>query len=542
MARMTGGQAVVETLKTLGIDTVFGIVSVHNVPIYDAVRRDGSIRAVPVRHEQGAIYMADGFARSSGRVAAAITSTGPGAANAVGGLFEAQFASSPVLHITGQVNVPMLDQGKGVLHEAKDQLGMLRTVSRHAARVTTTEDVPSVITTAFAAIRSGRPGPASVEIPIDLQYAEADVDIPAVEGFPRPAPAAADIEKAAALLADSQRPLIFAGGGVISADASEELRELSRRLGAPVLTSVNGRGALPEDDPLCLGTLYNDPGVRDLLGQSDLMLAVGTRFQGQTTGNFQMQLPSRLVHVDIDREVIGRNYPAELGIVADARLALQDLLRALPTSVDRKAYAQEAASVSRAARERARSTISPNHLSLMDGLRSTLARNAIVVRDATVPVYMWGNRLLEVYEPRTSLFTSSYAIGPGLPLAIGAKLGRPDRQCVALCGDGGFMLNLSELATAVENRVGVKVVLFNDRGYGVLRGVQDRQFEGRRIGVDLATPDFLKLSDAFGLPAERVSTVDAFVPALQRALDVDGPALIDVDLTAIGPPTAGRPA
>ena len=533
MTRMTGGRAVVETLKAAGIDTVFGIVSVHNVPIYDAIQQDGSIRAVGVRHEQGAVYMADGYARASGRLAVALTSTGPGAANAVGGLFEAQFASSPVLHITGQINTAFLDQQKGFLHEAKDQLGMLRAVSRFAARVTATEQIPAVLTDALRAIRSGRPGPASVEIPIDLQYAEADVEIASIEGFPRREPAASDIEKAAEMLSASQRPLLWAGGGVIAAEAATEVRQLAERLGIPVITSVNGRGALPEDHPLCLGTLTNDAGVREIIANADLLLAVGTRFQGQATSNWQMKLPENLIHIDLDGGAIGRNYPAALGIVADARVALQQLLRVLPAGAPRGAYATEATEVRAAARERARAALGPQ-LTIMDDIRSLLERDATIVRDATVPMYVWGNRLLEIYEPRTSIYTSSYAIGPGLPLAIGAKLGRPDRQCVALCGDGGFMLNLSELATAVQHNVAVKVVLFNDKGYGVLRGVQDRQFEGRRIGVDLATPDFVKVCEGFGLVAERVSTVEDFRGALQRALDVEGPALLDVDLTAIG--------
>jgi acetolactate synthase-1/2/3 large subunit len=542
MPNLSGGEAVLETLKAAGVDKVFGIISVHNIPIYDAIARLGGIEPICVRHEQGAIYMADGYARASGRIGVAISSTGPGAANAVGALFEAQNASSPVLHITGQVDSAYLGKGKGYLHEAKDQPAMLRAVSRHHDLLDSTAAIPGAIARAIEAVTTGRPGPASLEIPIDLQYARAEVNLPVFEGFPRRGPGQDGVRRAAEMLAAAEQPVIWAGGGAVSANAAAEVRALAERLGAPVVTTVNGRGALPEDHPLSFGTLLADPGVREAVQGADVLLAVGTRFQGGATNNWQLRLPEKLIHVDVDAAEIGRSYPAALAINADARLALQALLRALPADHRRDAYVAECRRIRDAAWETARSRLPEAWLRLMDDLRAALPRDATVVRDATIPVYIRGNRLFPIYEPRTSIYTTSGAIGPGLPLAIGAKLGRPDRPCVALCGDGGFMLNLSELATAVQHEVAVKVLLFNDGGYGVLRGIQDFQFEGRHVAVDLATPDFPRVCEGFGVWARRVDSPAAFRPALEAALAVQGPALLDIDTAAFGPLQIGQGA
>lgn len=535
MAMLTGGKAVVETLKAAGVNTVFGIISVHNIPIYDAMAQDNSLRPVAVRHEQAAVFMADGYARVTGRLGVAITSTGPGAANSIGAMLEAYTASSPVLQVTGQINTPFLDQGKGFLHEAKDQLGMLRTVTGFAARASSAEAIPDSIHQAIHHIYSGRHRPAAVEIPIDLQYAEVDIAIPHSEGFPRQQPAAADIAKAAELLNQAQRPVLWAGGGVIAADAADELRLLAERLGAPVITSTNGRGSIPENHPLCIGNFTGDRQVRQLVQQADLLLAVGTRFQGGATGNWRMELPHQLVHIDIDPQEVGRNYPAAVRVVADAKVALRRLLEAVDTNRQPdEGYILEVQSVREQARAAARSTLGP-YEEIMDGLRATLADDAIIVCDATVPAYTWGNRLLAIYHPRTFIYPSTAAIGPGLPLALGAKVGCPDRQVVAICGDGGFMLNLSELATAVQHNLAAVVLLFNDRGYGVLRAVQNRQFEGRHIAVDLHTPDFVAVAKGFGVWAQRIGSVKEFKPALEAALATGRPALLEIDMDAIGP-------
>lgn len=535
MAERTGGDLLYETLQAAGVDTVFGIVSVHNVPFYDAMQRRGGIRPIAVRHEQGAVSMADGYARASGKLGVAVTSTGPGAANSMGGMIEAYWSSSPVLQITGQIETPHLDRAKGFIHEAKDQLGMLRAVTKWATRIERTEDIPGRLEQAIRQARSGRPRPVAVEIPIDQQYFEADVPIPTFGPVARPEPPADAIRQAAELIRQARRPLIWAGGGVIAADAAGEVRTLAERLGAGVVTSTAGRGSLPEDHPLCIGNHALEAAVRELLGESDLLIAVGTHFTGAHTQNWTLRLPPKIIHLDVDAEEIGRNYPAELGVLADAQRGLTALIAAVgeATRVD-PGWPGAVKTATEKARAAVRATLGP-YAEIMDDLRAALPRDAIIVRDATIPAYTWGNRLLPIYEPRTSLYPTSVAIGPGLSLAIGAKIGRPDRTVVALVGDGSFQVSLQELATAAQFKVPLVVLVFNDQGYGVLRNIQNGLFEGRRIAVDLHTPDFVKLAEAYGIPSERVRSTKEFRPAIDRALAAGGPALIDVDELAIGP-------
>ncbi len=534
MQELTGGEAAVHTLRALGVEHVFGIVSVHNIPVYDAILRLGGITPVAVRHEQGAVHAADGYARATGRLGVAITSTGPGAANAMTGLFEAGFASSRVLMLTGQVESRYLGRGKGVLHEAENQAPMLRTVTRRVESVRFPREIPGAIARVAGDIMTGRPQPGAVEIPIDHQYAKADFDIPHVEAWPRVQPGKTEIAAAAAMLATARRPLIWAGGGVLTAGAEAELQQLAGLLGAPVVTSISGRGAIPEDHPLALGPLSAHPAVEAVIAEADVVLAVGTRFQWNETRNWTLRIPGQLVHVDADAGVIGRNYAPAASVVGDARLALAGLLKQIPGSQADPGFAETARTARDEARAAIRSDIGPDYAAIMDAMRDALPRDGIVVRDATVPAYLWGNRIFPVYEPRTSIYPSSAAIGPALPLAIGAAIGT-GRRAVVIQGDGGFMLNIAELATAVQYRAPVAVCVFNDGGYGVLRSIQARTFEGRQTGVDLATPDFAAVARAMGMPGEAVRGVEEFKPAIARAMAADGPYLLDIGMDALAP-------
>jgi acetolactate synthase-1/2/3 large subunit len=504
--QMTGGEAVYESLRALGVEHVFGIVSVHNIPIYDAILRKGGITPISVRHEQGALHAADGYARATGRLGVAITSTGPGAANAMSGLYEAGFASSRVLMITGQIESGFLGKGKGFLHEAEKQRDMLRSVTRRAESVRHTEEIGDTILAVARDIHTGRPQPGAVEIPIDLQYGTADVDIAHIESWPRVRPPENAVTAAASALHDAKRPVIWAGGGVISAGAAQELRQLAEALNAPVFTSINGRGAIPEDHPLAMGPLTNDPRFEPVLADADVILAVGTRFQGGATRNWALKLPGTLVHLDADPGVIGRNYPAAVSVVGDARLGLAGILRALDGVQPDPSFTARAQETRDTVRAALRSDIGPDYAAIMDAMRELLPRDGVIVRDATVPAYQWGNRLIPIYEPRTSLNPTSAAIGPGLPLAIGAATGT-GKKTALIQGDGGLMLSIGELATAVQHNLPVIVCVFNDRGYGILRTIQSRMFDGRQTGVDLATPDFVAVARGMGMAAEPVSGV-----------------------------------
>ena len=529
----TGGELVLDSLTVAGVRTVFGIISVHNIPIFDAIARKGGVRLVPARSEHGATSMADGYCRATGQLAAVITSTGVGAANAAGPLLEAFVASSPILHITGQVDSPYVDQDKGFLHGAKDQLGMLERVSKAAFRAACTEDIPGVFRQAVRVALSGRPGPVSVEIPIDQQYRSVDAEVTPIERPAATQPDGAAIEEAVRLLARAERPLIWSGGGTIASGAGDALSGLAERIGAGVLTSAAGRGAIPEDHPRCIGYFTLDAAVAELYPKCDVLLAVGTRLRGNETRVWQLPLPSPRIQIDVEPELIGRNYPVDVGVVGDARLALEALLRRLEPRSNPD-WQDAIAEAKAAARARIRKTLGP-YERILDDLRQCLGRDAIVVRDVTIPASTWGGRLLEAYVPRTAMHSATYAIGLGLSTAIGASIGRPDRQVVVLAGDGGFASGLAELMTAAQEQARVRVIVFNDGGYGILRNLQDAHFEGRRFGVDLQTPDYVDLGRSFGVWVGQVRSSLEMRPQLTEALEAPGPAILEVDMAAVGP-------
>lgn len=531
--KATGGDAVYHTLRALGVEHVFGIVSVHNIAIYDAIRRGGGITAIDVRHEQGALHAADGYARATGRLGVAITSTGPGATNGMTGLFEAGFASSPVLMLTGQTESYYYGKGKGVLHEAENQLAMLRTVTRVTESPRRVEDLAPVLLRVARDLLSGRPQPGAIEIPVDLQYQEFDFTPLAPTRPACSAPDAQAVQRAAEVLANTRKRIIWAGGGVIRAGAAAELLRLAEELQAPVYTSVNGRGAIPENHLLSAGPLM--AATRDLPAEADAVIAVGTRFQGNATGNFHVKLPGTLIHLDADPQMLGLNYPTEHGVVCDARLGLAALHEALNAEPNEADFTERAAARIRDARAKLVERMGEDYHRIMQCIRRELPASGAVVRDATVAAYMWGNTLLPILEPRTSIHSTSSAIGPGLPLALGASIGRGMEKTVLLQGDGGFMLNLSELATAAQYQVPVVICLFNDGGYGVLRLIEAQRFAGRNFGVDLHTPDFVRLAEAMGVRGEKVASADAFETAFAAAMREPGPCLLEIDMAQLQP-------
>ncbi len=550
MTEMTGGEAVAATLARLGVRHVFGIVSVHNLPMYEALSVRDDIEVVKVRHEQAAAHAADAYYRATGEMGVLLTSTGPGAANAVPGLYEASFTSSAVLMVTGQTESRFYGKGKGFLHENDHQVDMLRTVCRSVASVRHPSEISAEIARVADDVRTGRPQPGAVEIPIDFQYAKVG-DAP-LEGSPdvtRLRPDAALLDDAAARLVAAQRPLIWAGGGVVSADASAELTALAERLGAPVVTTIEGRSALSELHPLSLGFRSDRPQMADVFAEADLLLAVGTRFQNYATKVWALRLPDELIHLDVDPGVIGLNYPASLAVVGDAKLSLAGLLERLgdgtPTIDD--GFVERARKHRVADMEAMREEIGADHAAICDAMRRLLPDEARIVRDTTVPGYMWGNRLLPIVAPRTSIRAANAAIGPGVPMAVGASLasGQPT---VVIQGDGGLMLSIGEISTLAEHGLPVIVCVFNDGGYGVLRIIQDALWDEHH-GTEIGGIDFVGVAEAMGVPAQRVASAaefeEAFSQAVARASGEAGPAgpsLIDIDLTALIPITFPLPA
>jgi acetolactate synthase-1/2/3 large subunit len=529
----TGGDAVCAALERLGVRTVFGIPSQQNLALYDALARHGRIRLIGARHEAGAVHAADGYARATGELGVAIVSTGPGTANAVNGLYEAGFGSSPVLLITTQVDRVHLGRGRGFIHDADNQLQMLRSVTRRSECVMHPHRIADTILSVAADILTGRPQPGAVEIPTDLLSAPAPTGAPEAPRRVVLEPDDALVARAAELLGAAKRPLLWLGGGAVSGSAAAEVRQLAERLGAPVVSSLNGRGAFPTDHPLFVGSQTHYPAFRSLLEQADAVLAIGTRFQAVATWFWSLPMPPRLIHIDADATMIGRNYPAELGIVGDARLTagrLAGQLGAVSVDPDYLALASRVRGELAAEIER---RIGPDHARICDAIDRLAPRERIVVCDATMTGTTWGNLRLPVRDAREFLYPTSLAIGPALPLGIGAAIGSGKRTIV-VHGDGGIMLSLGELATAIEAGAPVTVLVFNSQGYGSLKYLQD-QGGVPHVAVDLHTPDFTALGKAMGLESRHAGDVAEFEQAFAAAMASDGPNLIEVDITGMAP-------
>jgi acetolactate synthase-1/2/3 large subunit len=538
----TGGDAVVDVLEWAGVDVVFGIPSVHNLPTYDALQRRGTIRTVTVRHEQSAAAAADGYSRVTGKLGVFLTSTGPGAANAMGGQLEAYVSGSPVLHLTGQIETQYLGLGRGFIHEVPDQPAMLRSLSKQVSRPDRPDTIAATVAEAAQLAMAAPQAPVCVELPIDLQYADASSDAwqPTREFGQEPLTMSrpATWVRAAEMIAEARSPLIWAGGGVVRSGAEDEVVTLARRIGAGVITTPNARGILPEDDPLCIGNLPWDPQVCELVKDADLLIGVGTRYQGPNTQNWQMELSRSIVQIDIDPTIPHRNYRGTVEARGDARTVLAYILRHLeqmgPWVPDPDAeWLERISNVASAARARLRKTLGAQS-ELLDELTPLVTDTTVVVKDSTIPAYTWGNRLLPVRRTRTAIMPNGFAIGLGLPHALGAAVGNAGSPVICIVGDGGFMLSATELATMAEEQLPVVILLFDDGGYGILRNIQDKQYD-RRIGVELGHPDFCGLANALGVDAERVASPPDFGVAVKRGLSSGKPYLVAVDMEAIGP-------
>ncbi|WP_328531124.1 thiamine pyrophosphate-binding protein [Nocardioides sp. NBC_00368] len=530
-----GGDLLVAVLREVDVDTVFGVISVHNLPLVEAVSRE--LRFVPVRHEASAVNAADGYARATGGLGCALTSTGTGAGNAAGSLIESLSSATSVLHVTGQVESAYLGSGRGFIHETKDQLGMLQAVSLDAVSVPSLEESAGILRAAVDRALGGRGragGPVSVEWPIDLQYLPQREVVEIVEVseetavFPKPA----GLDALTELIVAAERPLIWAGGGV--ADAGAELTELVETWGAGLLTSNSGRGAVPEDYPLVVGNYGATPGGGKLLAEADLLLSIGTHFRSNETRDYDLVLPPVHVQVDLDPAALGRVFPIAAGVAGDAR----DVLPAITDVVRERARVagEWRARVTRA-RQDVRATQREglgDHAVLADALRTALPRRSVLARDVTIASSSWGNRLFEIYDPRDNVFPRGGGIGQGLGMGLGAAMGRHDEPTVVIAGDGGLAVHLGELLTLAQERPWLVLLVFNDGGYGVLRNMQEARGVDR-AGVDLTTPDFAGLASSLGLPYQRIGTAAEATTELEQAVARRGPVLVEVDLESFGP-------
>jgi acetolactate synthase-1/2/3 large subunit len=531
MDKRTGGEWVVEALRAQGVRHVFGIPGVHNLAIYDALLRQSDIAHVLARHEQGAAFMADGYARASGQPGVVVVTTGPGATNVMTPLAEAYSVSVPVVAIMSDIAAPLVGRDLGALHEVVNQIECFRPVTRMAEAITDAADIPTTVAGVFELLRTGRPGPVAISVPYDLLGSTVESVVRAPSGAGRPPCHVEAIEAAARHLERAVRPLIVAGGGVVTAGAGAALLALARRLGAPVITTVMGRGAVPEDDPCWLGVLPNKRATEAALREADVVLAVGCRFTARSTQGLLLNLrftPGQtLVHLDVDPAVIGRLHPAQVAVVGDARDGLTRLLARLGSGTGASQWDRDRLAERRAATS---PRYTPAVAEMIAALRAGLPRDGIVVNDQTGINY-WMEWRFPVLEPRTFLYPIGTAVlGYGVPAAIGARIARPDRAVMAVVGDGGFMFSVNELATAVKYRLPIAFVVMNDNRYGAIRWLQERMFDGRWGEADLANPDFVALARAFGARGERVERVDALPAALAAAFAADRPTVLEAAL------------
>jgi thiamine pyrophosphate-dependent acetolactate synthase large subunit-like protein len=529
--RLTGAQAIISTLRRFQVDTVFGIPGVHTLPLYDAIRAEAGLRHVLARHEQGAGFMAEGYARASGKPGVVITITGPGVTNVATPVASAYSDSIPLLVISTSLPRATIGHARGELHELKNQAGVMEALAGWTRTVEYVEELPDALRDAFRVMQIGRSRGAYLQIPLDLLEAEAEVELPSPDlGHSQP-PSPQAIKEAVRMLSAARHPLIIAGAGVSFAGANHQLQQLAELLQAPVLLGRKSHDVLPGDHPLVLnvGTAIV-PELRTLIDNCDMALVIGSKLAIERRARGRLPLPPSVIQVDIDPSVIGHNHPVTLGIVGDARDTLTTMLEALQdTPQKRPSPEDEIAPIRESLRQRTRKNYGET-VAFLDSIREALPRESLIVADMTLPGYA-SSQYLPVYEPRTFIHPSELCtIGCGLPLAIGAKIAAPQRPVVALCGDGGFLLNVGELATAAQEQVPVMIVIFNDSTYTAVKGDQKWRFQGRYIATDLQAPDYVALAQAFHIQGVRVEKPEELREALSNNLKSEGPTVIEVSL------------
>ena len=526
----SGGSAAVEQLVREGVEVVFGIPGIQLMDILDSLHHNADkIRYITVRHEQATAYMADGYARVSGRPGTTLIVPGPGVYNAGAGLATAFAASSPVLQISGQINRAAIGRGDSLPHEVHEQLDVVRPITKHAERITDADQLPAAVRRAFAAMTNGRPRPAHLEIPPEtMGEPTAAPVIDPVDCEPlRPDPDL--VEQAARLLADADNPLLVVGGG--AHDAADVLRELRHHLQAATISTREGKGVIDGRDPAAVGTLFVHQRLAPIIAGADVVLAVGTRLQGVGLGDHH-----RLIHLDADPAEIGRFTQPEVALVGDAKTGIVDLLDCLrgisEPRPDRSAEWSEA----RRRVDAAHRSAGPQS-AIVETLRDSLPDDAIMAVDATMVGYMC-HMYMPVAFPNSYL-TSSYmgTLGFAMNMALGAKVAAPDRQVVSVNGDGGFLFASNELATAVQYDIPALHIVVNDSGYGNTRLDQQLNFAGRLLGTELRNPNLVSYAESFGCAATRVSDNEGLRLAIREMTAENRPAVIELAIDPL--PTNG---
>jgi len=529
--RLTGAQMVCEALVREGVEVVFGIPGGAILPLYQTLPSYPQIRHILVRHEQSAAMAADAYARVTGRVGVAFATSGPGATNLVTGIANAMMDSVPLVCITGQVTRSAL--GRDAFQET-DVVGITTPITKHNYLVMSARDLPRILKEAFYLARTGRPGPVVVDIPKDVQTEEAEFDYPEAVDLPGHKPVLdghpAQIRRAAQWIAQAERPLILAGHGVILSRAYVELLELAEKAQIPVITTLLGLSAFPQDHYLFVGM----PGMHGAayaslaIQEADLLIAIGMRFDDRVTGRLSDFAPfAKTIHIDIDPAEIGKNRRADVPIVGDARRVLRQLIPLVQPQT-RVEWLQRIDEL----RRRHPLLVPESDRLLPQQIVSTLSEmteGRAVIVTGVGQHQMWAAQFYRFREPNLMVTSGGLgAMGYEVPAAVGAQLGRPDKQVWSICGDGGFQMTMMELATVQENRLPIKFLIFNNRHHGMVRQWQALFYNRRYVATRFeCNPDFVKLAEAYGIPAVRVKEPAGVRPALEEAAMHQGPFLVD---------------
>jgi acetolactate synthase-1/2/3 large subunit len=536
MPDLSGGQALAQQLKLEGIDTIFGLPGVQLDWAFDALYEErGHIRVIHTRHEQACGYMADGYARATGKIGTLLVVPGPGVLNASAALSTAYACSSPVFCITGNVHLDQLGKERGVLHEVKDQTQMMASVTKWQAMARNPNDVPRLVHEAVRQLTTGRPRPVELEVTPDVLEGRGEVRLLEPSFYEPPAADPDLIDRAAQMLGRAQRPVILSGGGSMAGGAWEELQRLAEALEAPVVMTANGKGALSDRHHLS----HYARSMTELAPEADAVLLVGTRL---APGLMQYQAPSWLkpdkttIRIDIDPGEIARNFQPTLSIVGDAKRALEALAERLGRyNHSRPSRRDELNELKRYLAEDAAKT-SPQAEFAM-AIRAELPDDGVFVQESTQVGY-WSSANFPVYSPRSYL-TAGYqgTLGFGFATALGAQAGLPDRKVVSVNGDGGFFYNVQELSTMAQQRIPLTAIVFNDNAYGNVKRSQEQRFGGHVIATDLKNPDMLKLAEAYGVEGRRATTPQELQATLREVFKRNEPVLIEVP---VGPMPQAR--
>lgn len=520
----TAGRAVLETIRAYGVTAIFGIPGTHNLELYRPLA-DLGIRAVTNRHEQGSGYGADGWAQQTGLPGVVITTSGPGLQNAMSAIGTAFCESRPMIVLSPGVPLGAEFADVGTLHETKDATAMVGAIAEWSRRVRSAAEAVEAVHDAFTLFRTGRPRPVHIEIPLDVLEAPADVPLTDRQARPAPDPAAGDpssIAEAASLLVSARTPVIVAGGG--ATDAAAEVTALAERLGAPVLTTLNGKGVVDERHPLSLGSNLRLAAARAVAEAADVLLVIGSKLGEAELWAPRLEARGAVIRVDISPAQRDKNLAASIGITGDAATVGAALLAALPSS----ARAPRDLTAERAAIDAEMRETAPDAVALAEIIVEALPDDAIVVGDSSQIVYMALGSVLSSARPHSLLYTPTYAtLGYGLPAAIGARVAQTARPVVTVIGDGALMFCVNELVTAVEQRLDVTIVCVDNGGYAEIR--QNEVDRGMApVGVDLVQPDWAALATAFGATGRRVERREDIVSSIRSAIAEGGVQLVHI--------------